>query len=69
MVPAENGLAPGKYTVRISSTDGGGPATGGLADVPDVEAKERIPPQYNVQTTLMAEVKESGENKFDFQIP
>lgn len=69
-VPAESGLAPGKYTVRISSTEGGGPSTGGLRDdVPEVEAKERIPAQYNVQTTLTAEVKESGENKFDYDIP
>jgi hypothetical protein len=69
VVPAENGLAPGKYTVRISSTEGGGPATGGLSDAPEVEAQQRIPPQFNVQSTLTAEVQASGENRFDFQIP
>jgi hypothetical protein len=69
-VPAESGLAPGKYSVRISSTEGGGPATGGLSvDAPETESKERIPPEYNVQSALTVEVKESGENKFDYNIP
>ena len=70
VVPAESGLAPGKYTVRISSTAGGGPATGGLRDdAPEVEAQERIPAQFNTHTTLTAEVRAEGENEFNFQIP
>jgi hypothetical protein len=69
LVPAENGLAPGKYTVRIMSIAGGGATTGGLEDEPASEPKERIPLRYNLETTLEAEVKESGENKFDYKIP
>jgi hypothetical protein len=70
-VPAESGLAPGKYTVRISSTAGGGAVTGRSsdADLPELDAQERIPPEYNSQTKLTAEVRATGENKFDYHIP
>ena len=63
--PAEFGLAPGKYHVRINSPEGSVPAD----SVEMVMVKERIPAKYNAETTLTAEVKESGENKFDFEIP
>ena len=57
-VPPENGLAPGKYDVRITSSEGIAPADPLEMGI----FTERIPPQYNSQTTLTAEVKESGEN-------
>lgn len=69
-IPAESGLKPGKYDVRISSVEGG--ATVDPNEMPGeakMTAKERIPPEYNSKTTLTAEVKDSGENKIDFTIP
>ncbi len=69
LLPAEQGLEPGAYTVRIYSRDAGeqlqadeapGEATGAPT--------QRIPAEYNTETTLKAEVK-AGENKFDFNIP
>jgi hypothetical protein len=71
-IPPDKGLQPGAYDVRISSLEGGpgGPAPAnempGEAPPPP---KQLIPAQYNSKTTLKAEVKESGENKFDFTIP
>jgi hypothetical protein len=67
-VPAENGLAPGKYEVRIYSMEGAVSIDQSTEDIP-AEPRERIPSQYNAQTTLTAEVKETGENKFDYKIP
>ncbi len=68
-VPAEKGLEPGLYEVRISSLEGGPPPTDELPGETTVIPKERIPAQYNSKTTLKAEVKEAGENKLDFTIP
>jgi hypothetical protein len=34
----------------------------------DRKAKERIPPKYNRQTELKAEVKRGGGNTFDFDL-
>jgi hypothetical protein len=64
-LPAEFGLAPGKYTVRINSPEGNAAAD----SLEMVDVKERIPAKYNTESTLSADVKESGENRFDFQIP
>lgn len=71
-VPAEQGLKPGKYTVRISATEEA--ATGGAPPPPGPEnanqvAKERIPEAYNLDSKITVDVKESGANKFDFDIP
>jgi hypothetical protein len=68
-VSAEHGLKPGLYDVRISSKEGGPPPSDDLPGEVKDPPKERIPAQYNSRTTLKAEVKESGENKFDFTIP
>jgi hypothetical protein len=65
MLPPEFGLAPGKYHVRINSPEGSVPA----GSVEMVAVKERIPAKYNSETTLTAEIKESEENEFDFEIP
>jgi hypothetical protein len=68
-VSAEKGLEPGWYDVRISSTEGGPPPSDELPGEATVIPKERIPAEYNSKTTLKVEVKETGENKFDFKIP
>lgn len=73
-VPADKGLLPGTYTVRIYSAE---PPSGEAADQelpPGGEkggypmAKDVIPPQYNSQSTLTAEVKSGGGNRFAFEL-
>ena len=69
-IPALSGLQPGKYTVRISSGEGGTDApeeAPGESERPP--AKERIPASYNSNSTQQVEVKVGAENKFDFNIP
>ena len=70
-VPREQGLASGSYRVVISapeatkSNDPNAP--------PDMKAaptaRERIPPAYNRDSKQTIEVKEGGDNVFDFAIP
>jgi hypothetical protein len=69
-LPADHRLKPGKYDVRISSTIA--PPERKFGDDPPevpVVAKQRIPAEYNSKTTLKVELKETGDNKFDFKIP
>lgn len=71
-IPAKNGLKPGKFKVAISSA----PTEATITDPQEAmnaasAAKppaNRIPPQYNNQTTLEATVTESGPNSFDFDL-
>ncbi len=71
-VPAKNGLKPGQFKVSISSaaavetiTDPEAAMNAASANKPPAN---RIPPQYNSQTTLEATVSESGPNVFDFDL-
>jgi hypothetical protein len=68
-IPPESGLAPGLYQVRISSTQGAAPNPDELPGEARTPPKQRIPAQYNTETTLQAEVKAGGDNHFDFAIP
>ena len=65
-IPADKGLEPGMYTVKISSIEAPAPTDqpGGL---PGKDPKERIPAKYNVKSTLTQEVKK-GDNKFEFKL-
>ena len=68
-LPAEMGLEPGKYRVQISSVEGVSVtpeeyAAGKVVPPP----KERLAPQYNVQSTLTIEVTKDGKNQFDFNV-
>ncbi len=69
-IPAPKGLLPGKFTVRINCAQEAGPAPTGPPGPESMgqAAKNLIPPQYNVNSTLTAEVTESGENEFDFDL-
>ena len=69
-VPADKGLPPGKYTVRISAAEDAGAAPTGPPGPESMtqQAKALIPPQYNVDSTLTAEVTEGGSNVFDFDL-
>jgi hypothetical protein len=68
-ISEEKGLPPGKYKVRVYSA-GDGPAA--PEDQPPGEsgllAKERIPKEWNSDTTQEIEVKASGDNTFNFDI-
>jgi hypothetical protein len=69
-IPAEQGLPVGNYQVKISSPEQfvitpEDYAAGKTAP----PARERIPPNYNSQTTQTVEVKESGSTQFNFDIP
>jgi hypothetical protein len=68
-LPADQGLEPGLYDVRISSTEGKSPATTEMPGEVAVPPKQRIPEEFNAKTTLKVEVKQGAENKFDFTIP
>src|SRR5438876_8124942 len=72
-VPQEKGLFPGRYKVTLIGGDGRSAA--GNAGIerqpkgaPSPAGKERIPPEYNVKSTLVREVTKEGPNQFDFTI-
>jgi hypothetical protein len=71
-IPAAQGLRPGRYKVSISSGDGRTPAV--PSDAPpgpsgNFSSQQRIPEAFNVKSTLEAEVKKGGPNRFDYPIP
>jgi hypothetical protein len=71
-VPAEQGLPPGNYTVRIYSS-GVGPEVD-PTQPPGPESMEPppedpIPAEFNTESTLTAEITSGGENVFNFDIP
>lgn len=62
-IPAENGLAPGKYRVRIYW-----PEKIVFKPGPNPLPKERIPAKYNVGSELTVEVQQGRSNNFDFAV-
>ena len=70
-IAAESGLVPGKYRVLISSGDGRTPDNEDEMPGPsgNFVSKDRIPADYNVNSKVEIEVKEEGDNVFDFIIP
>jgi hypothetical protein len=68
-IPAQNGLLPGRYKVSIASPDPKKAADpDALPGAPGPVYKDRIQPKYNVKTTLTADIKAEGPNKFDFEV-
>lgn len=68
-LPANQGLLPGTYLVRISALEEFNItpeeyAAGKTAPPP----KERVPAKYNTASEQQVEVKDSGPNQFDFNI-
>jgi hypothetical protein len=67
VVPAEKGPLPGKYRVAIDSADANGPTAR-----PDQYTMEipmsRIPPRYNLETTLTVNVEDRSSNEFVFDL-
>ncbi len=71
-IPAQQGLTPGTYRVRISSSEGG--ATASATEMPGDSkaapvAKDRIPPEFNTETKQEIKVTAGGPNTFEFSIP
>ena len=69
-IPAEKGLLPGKYTVRISASqeEGAVPAGPPGPEAETHKVKDLVPPEYNGNSTLSAEVSQGGSNQFDFDL-
>lgn len=68
-VPADKGLPPGKYRVRITSTDAGSAAAPAMPGDPAPVAKERIPPEYSGPDSKQeVTVTAGGKNDFQFDV-
>ncbi len=69
-IPLAKGLPPGAYTVRISAAIPGtfAPVQGPPGPSMSRPLMERIPPKYNSNSELTAEVKSEGGNVFDFTL-
>ena len=71
-IPKDKGLAPGRYRVALIAGNGISGAGDASPDSPNAGhrlPKELIPPEYNEKSKVVKEVKKSGPNKFDFDIP
>ena len=71
-IPQKSGLVPGKYLVRIE--DGDGVTTTVPEDIAgpsktNIVSKDRVPPDWGVNTKQQVTVTEKGPNKFDYDIP
>ena len=73
-IPAEFGLLPGRYRVSISAGDGRTRANANPDEPPgptgaNIVSKDRIPKEYNIESTQEVEVTEKGPNVFNYDIP
>src|SRR5262245_57009357 len=76
-IPKDKGLQPGKYKVSIICGDGfSGAGDAGItapkakAQGKETPGEERSPPEFFGATSKqVAEVKEGGVNRFDFNVP
>jgi hypothetical protein len=69
----QNGLKPGRYLVRLTAGDGKTMAAGEQVAAPggstNIVSMDRIPEEWNVKSKHEIEIKASGVNRFDFNIP
>jgi hypothetical protein len=65
-IPADKGLEPGNYTVKISWIETPPPSDepGGL---PGKDPVEKIPAKYNTKSTLTTEIK-TGQPELEFKL-
>jgi hypothetical protein len=71
-IPRPSGLMKGKYRVIITSGDGRTKENSNEPPGPtgaNIISKERIPPEYNVNTKQEVEVTDKDPNVFDYDIP
>jgi hypothetical protein len=72
VIPKAQGLVPGRYRVVITAGDKKVPEPGDRPPGPSgrgLTSKERIPPDFNVRSGQVIEVKNEGPNRFDYAIP
>jgi hypothetical protein len=72
-IPRDEGPVPGKYKVAIDVREDSGTTlapgeTPGAPKFPKKKPVALIPPRYNAQTELTAEVKSGGPNTFTFEL-
>ncbi len=71
-IPRANGLKPGKYLVQLTAGDGKTPneeEAGGPGGSTNIVSVDQIPDDWNVRSKQQVEVKSSGINRFDFDVP
>jgi hypothetical protein len=71
-IPQPKGLPPGRYHVEINSPDLKAPPVASRAapgePLSPPTAPERIPPEYNTNSTQTVDVAASNDNQFEFDI-
>ncbi|MEJ7636561.1 MAG: hypothetical protein WKF75_00865 [Singulisphaera sp.] len=68
-IARDQGLVPGSYRVAIYAPDVGSKSS--TSELPTQLGKlptDRIPPRYNMETTLTAQVEKGGANDFVFDL-
>ena len=68
-IPAEQGLPPGDYIVRVFSSAGTEVPQEEFPGESDVASPELIPEEYNVNSQERRTVAAGEDNVFDFEIP
>jgi hypothetical protein len=66
-IPGGKGLQPGEYKVSIDSADESN-AGGSVGPYSMVIPRSKIPPRYNTETVLTANVTLDGDNVFVFDL-
>ncbi len=66
-IPADRGLSPGDYIVRIGAA-GDAPSADELPGDSNVVAKQLIPEDYNVKSQHKVTIVAGQENRFDLNI-
>lgn len=70
-IPADAGLLPGKYRVRISAGDSTAPEDPNQMPGPggNYVMKDKVPADFNTKSKVEVEVTDKGPNQFDYDIP
>jgi len=72
-IERKNGLKPGQYIVQITAGDGKTPPNMEEAGNPggstNIISFDLIPPDFGSRSTQKVDVKDSGDNVFNFDIP
>jgi hypothetical protein len=67
-IPRREGPVPGVYTVVITAAAGNAAAPAGAPGKELPIPKQPIPARYNTKSDLKVEVKQGGDNQFNFDL-